>query len=223
MLIIMAFTLNGYAQGEPDHGLRTEVNIEKKLGKKFAIELEEELRFNQNISRFDLVHSSLGATYRPIKPLKFALTYRFTTKHTLTEEYSLRHRLALDAFFRYEVSDFTFTYRNRIISEVKNYLTSNLGKSPAWHWRNKFTLKYSFKDISPYLGAELYYQINDQRSPILNGSWFKHSLFAGMDYKIKKRNEISVFFLVQRGVDYDDPRDLNVLGLKYSLTLPRKK
>jgi hypothetical protein len=223
LLMIMAFAIKGYAQVEPDNGLRTELAIEKRLGKKFAIELEEELRFNQNISRFDLLHSSLGASYRPIQPLKFALTYRFTSKHTLKEEYSFRHRLALDVFFRYEVSDFRFIYRNRIQSELKNYLTSTLGKNPAWQWRNKFTLKYSFKDISPYFGAEFYYQITDARNPILDRSWFKHKIFAGIDYKLNKRNELGIFILAQRGVDYDDPRDLNVLGLKYSLTLPRKK
>jgi hypothetical protein len=223
VLILMVIAIIGYAQDEADHGFRTEVTIEKRLGKKFAIDLEEELRFNQNISRFDLINSSLGASYQPVKPLKFALSYRFTAKHTLNEEYSFRHRLALDVFFRYDVLDFRFIYRNRIQSELKNYLSSTLGKSPAWQWRNKFTLKYSFKDISPYLGAEFYYQIKDARNPLLDRNWFRHRIFAGIDYKIKKRNELGIFILIQRGVDYDDPRDLNVLGLKYSLTLPRKK
>jgi hypothetical protein len=221
--LILALNGMGYGQTQPDYCLWGEFALEKKISKKLSLEFEEEIRLNQNISRLNYIHSSIGGGYRLNNALKFAFAYRFTGKYTLNDEFSYRHRLNLDASYRYSFSDFTFTYRTRIQSELKNYLSSSNGKNPAWEWRNRFVAKYSHKKISPYVGFEIFYQIKDARNPELDNTWPKHRLYVGVDYKLKKRNEIGVSFLIQRGIDDDEPNELNVIGINYSYTLPSKK
>jgi len=221
--LVLVAAGSSYGQTQPDYSLWGEFALDIKLSKKFSLEFEEEIRLNQNISRLNYIHSSIGAGYRLNNALKFAFAYRFTGKYTFNDEFSYRHRLNLDASYRYSFSDFTLTYRTRILSELKNYNTDSNGKNPAWEWRNRVVAKYSYKKISPYIGFEIFYQIKDIRNPELDNTWPKHRTSLGADYKINKRNEIGVSFLIQRGIDDDDPNELNVFGINYSYTLPTKK
>ena len=220
---ILLFNNQGYSQNQPDLCQWSEFTLEKKLSKKLSLEFEEEVRFDQNISRFDLLHSSIGLNYRLIKELRFAFAYRFTGDYTINDKFSYRHRLSFDALYRYGLQNLTFTYRSRIQSEIKNYYSSPNGKYPAWVWRNKLTAKYSFKKTSPFIGAELFYQIYNTRNIDQNLSWPKQRAFVGFDYKINKRNEVGASFKLQRGVDDIDPKEYNVIGFSYTYIFSNKK
>lgn len=221
--VLVLLPLLGIGQNSPDYCLWSDFAIEKKLSKKFSLELEEELRFNQNISRLNYIHSSIGAGYRLNKSIRFALSYRFTAKYLLEDEFSFRHRLALDGSYRYSFSNFSIGYRSRIQSELKNYNSSKKGKNPAWEWRNKLTVKYTFNRIEPFINTEIFFQIKDERNPKLDKTLYKFRLSAGLDYKVNKRNDVGLFFLIQRGANDDDPNELNVLGLSYKFEIPRSK
>lgn len=221
--VLVLLPLLGIGQNSPDYCLWSDFAIEKKLSKKFSLELEEELRFNQNISRLNYIHSSIGAGYRLNKSIRFALSYRFTAKYLLEDEFSFRHRLALDGSYRYSFSNFSIGYRSRIQSELKNYNSSKKGKNPAWKWRHRITAKYTFNKLEPNIGAEFFYQIKDPRNSNLDRSWYKLRAYLGVDYNINKLNTIGLFFLIQRGVSDDDPNELNVIGLNYKLEIPRSK
>ncbi len=69
------------------------------------------------------------------------------------------------------------------------------------------------------MGAEVYYQISDARETEFNKTWTKKRYRFGLDYRINKRNDIGVYFLLQRGIDVDYPNEMNVIGVSYSVDL----
>ena len=215
LYLFLAFAFRVISQ--PDYGLWNEFSLEKDFSKKFSLELQEEFRFDQNLRHFDVFHSSVGANYKPIKPVKLSLAYRFSANQTLENEVSFRHRLAFDASYRFNFQNFKFSYRSRIQSEVKNFNSSTNGKTPSWEWRNRLTVEYSIKRFSPFVGAEVYYQIFDASDTEFNKAWTKKRYRFGLDYRINKRNDIGVYFLLQRGIDPDYPAEMNVIGVSYSI------
>ncbi|HPE18660.1 MAG TPA: DUF2490 domain-containing protein [Tenuifilaceae bacterium] len=217
LYLFLAFAIRVISQ--PDYGLWNEFSLEKDFSKKFSLELQEEFRFDQSLSHFDVFHSSIGANYKPIKPVKLSFAYRFSANQTLENEVSFRHRLALDASYRLSFNNLKFSCRSRIQSEVKNFNSSKNGKTPSWEWRNRLTVEYSIKRFSPYVGAEVYYQISDARETEFNNTWTKKRYRLGVDYKINKRNDIGVYFLLQRGIDPDYPDEVNIVGVTYSINL----
>jgi hypothetical protein len=207
------------ARCQSNFGLWNTFSIEKEFTKKFSAGLDEEVRLKDNLSHVNLFYTNLGVSYRPFQGLKLSLTYRFTQKYVLDNEFNFRNRLMFDASYKYRLSNLSFTYRSRIQSEIINNKSTN----PEWFWRSKFEVKYNIKKISPYLGAELRYQIKVPKHPETDLGWHRVRLFAGVDYKINENNTVGIYYLRQNEFYILDPNNLDILGLQYSLTLPHKK
>jgi hypothetical protein len=218
IFIIIAY-LPSHSQQQQDAGIWNTFSIEKRLNKKFSIEINQELRLKENFTRLNLVYTNLGINYRYSRALKFSLIYRLIEKYTDDDYFSFRHRLMLDIGCRHKISKFTLAYRSRFQTEVRNFHTSEKGKIPEWYWRNKFELKYNLKQFDPYVGTELRYQITDPRNPESDLGWHRIRLFAGIDYSINKRNTFGFYYLMQREWLVTNPSMLYIFGLEYSILL----
>jgi hypothetical protein len=213
-----------HAQDNTNYGMWNTFSIEKELSKKASLFLDEELRLKDSYSRLNLLYTNLGVSYKPLKGLKVSLIYRCIEKYKKSDEFSFRHRLMLDVGYKYRLSNWTFAYRSRFQSEVRDYLSDDDGKTPEWFWRNKVEVKYTFlKKYSPYLGTELRYQIKDPRNPAYDEGWHRIRMFGGLDYSINANNSIGIYYLVQQEFNVESSQQLQILGLQYSLTLPDRK
>lgn len=225
-LISLFFLLVIYsacAQTQPDAGMWNTFSVEKEFSKKFSVAVDEELRLKSNFTRLNLLYTNVGVIYRPIKGFKINLTYRLIEKYEAQGWFSYRNRLMLDLTYKYKVSGWSFSYRQRLQAEVRNYYSSTKGKIPEWFSRNKFEIKYDFGKIKPYIGTEFRYQFKDPRNPEANWGWHRIRSFAGVDYDINDTNSVGVYYLIQKEFNAPDPQNLYIVGLQYSLVIPHSK
>jgi hypothetical protein len=221
LIILYCSALNiTYAQPEQDAGMWNTISVEKKLTDRLSLAIDEEFRLRENFTRLNLFYTNVGFNYKLNDLLKLTLTYRLIEKWRYeSQNFSFRHRLMFDINLKYKHNRWALTYRSRIQSEVRDYYTSENGKTPEWYWRNKLELKYKVGDWNSNIGSEFRYQIYDLRNFDSNAGWHRARYFAGIDYEIKKNNFIGLYYLIQREFGLVQPNYLYILGLQYAIEL----
>ncbi len=193
------------------------LNLKHKLNKKFSVLLTEELRLKENYSQMNLTYTDLGLEYNPLGFMKTSIVYRSIQKFNYDEPVSLRNRLMWDVSLKLKHNRFSFQYRHRLQCEVKNYSTSINGHLREWFSRSKFLVKYEYsKRISPYVSTELRYQINDPRNAEYDHGIHRSRYQLGIDYKIKSKQEIGIYYLFQHEYYINNIAELYVFGVEYS-------
>ena len=207
------------AQEFNDAGLWTTINAEKKFKNNFAVFMTEEFRLKENFSRLNLFYTDAGVSYRPYKFLKVSIAYRFIQKYLIDDSFSFRHRLMLDIQLKKKYGATTFTYRQRLQSEVRNVYSSENGAVPEWYSRNKFEGKVDLnKKIFPYLSAEFRFQFHNPRIVESDETWHRARYAAGIDYEQNKRITYGLYYLVQQEFNVSAPQNLYIVGLEYSVS-----
>jgi hypothetical protein len=195
-------------------------SFNKGLGDKFALNLDQELRFKDNLSNFNLVYTNLGCTYKVTSFLKVATVYRFIDKQKGDGSYGIRNRLYTDFAFKIKPKKWSLRYRLRLQSEWRTLgYNSDLANVPEVYIRNLFKIGYKFSyRISPYIGAELRWQLQNPRLPWGNG--FDRSRFLiGSNYNINNKMTLGTYFLYQKEWNRSDPQTLYIIGLEFGISI----
>jgi hypothetical protein len=220
LFCVVLFAFSAMAQPSNDAGLWCTVNFEKKINKKFLIFVTEEYRRRENFMRHNLFYTDIGIAVKPYDFLKVSLSYRSIEKYLIDDNISFRHRLMLDITLKKKFNKFTFSFRERIQSEVRNYYSSDNGHLPEWYSRNKFELKYELqKSISPYATFEIRYQIRNPRSEEVDGYWHRNRYALGVEYEYSKRHSFAVYYLIQQEYNVSAAQNLYIVGLQYDFSL----
>jgi hypothetical protein len=210
------FTTCGYAQVN-DFGAWTAVSLDKKLSNKFTLVIAEEIRFFQNLQRLNLTYTNLGLSYKLNKSIKLTAVYRFIQKYRDENDFSWRHRIYLDAQFKEKYYPFTFVYRARLQTQVRDYYSSDDGKFLESYWRNKFDVRREFgKGFSPYLAAEFRYQFYNDRNKEANNKFNRGRYFLGCQYQYTESKTFDVFFMHQREINVNNRERNYIIGFEYS-------
>ena len=219
-LVSIWFIPQSQAQVTEDAGLWCTFNVEKALTQKFSLFITEEYRVRENFSQHNLFYTDLGASFKPVKMLKFSLSYRTIQKFQEENTISFRNRITFDILLKQKFGKLVFSYRQRIQSEYRNVYSSELGAIPEWYTRSKLSIKYDTdKKLTPYVSAEYRYQINNPRSVESNKLWHRQRYQVGFDYKKSERNTFGVYYLIQREWNVSAPQSLYILGLEYTISL----
>ena len=222
ILFIFIFCFSLFSQKQPDAGMWNTFSLEKEITNDLSICFDQELRFKENYSRLNLLYTNISADYNVFKGFNVSIGYRFIDKYRIENRFSFRNRLMGDISYKYKFNKVTISYRSRLQAEVRDYYSSEVGKIPEWYWRNKFELKYKISKFTPYAGTEFRYQILDPRNPNSNHGLHRARMYAGVDYDINKRNTIGAYYLVQQEYDIDDPADVYIFGLQYTIVLKKE-
>jgi len=218
--VSFSFLEQNFAQSSNDLGLWTTLNIEKKIKKDVVILFTEEYRRKENFTRTNLFYTDIGVEVHPLKFLKISLAYRMIEKYLIENTFSYRHRLMLNITLKHKFGDFSFSYRQRLQSEVRDVYSSESGSMPEWYSRNKIELKYDLnKLVQPYIGAEYRYQFIDPRNVESNNYWHRQRYFIGLDYKKDDKNTFGIYYLIQNEFNVSSPNNICIIGLEYSLSL----
>ncbi len=209
-----------FSQVSNDAGLWATFNLEKKINKKFTFFLTEEYRRRENFTRLNLFYTDIGLAYKPFDILKVSLAYRLIEKYEQDNSFSYRHRIMLDITLKKKFSQLVVSFRERLQVENRNIYTSDKGRYPEWYSRNKLKLAYDFnKPITPYIAAEMRYQIVNPRSVEGNYQWSRGRYFIGLDYKRNDRHAFGLYYMIQEEFDISAPQNLYIVGIEYSLSL----
>lgn len=211
-IILIAFLFLPFlAQSQDGLALWTGVGVEKKINKKFSVNLNAQARLVENISYTQTYLGEIGLSYKIIKNLEITGYYRFINRRkNETKDFKNRHRFYGDLSYDKKLGVIKLDYRLRYQHQFKDN-DGEIGFDTSY-LRNKLEVSYPNKTkFTPYVSGDLFYEINgngfDQIRPK-----------AGVSYKINKKSSIdaSVFTNVDLvGTEKSNP----IIGLTYKLKL----
>jgi hypothetical protein len=215
--------LTAHAQTR-DFGNWSTFSVNKNLNKKLSVGGDLELRFRDNLSRFNLFYINLGATYKVTKWMRVSGVYRFINKYKDDNTFGFRHRLYGDLVLRDKLLDdrLILSARSRMQWEWRAAGYGNEVQGvPEIFWRNKFDVKYGVTDkLFPYVSVETRWQVQNPRFSYNDGYTYDRTrFFLGSDYKITDAITLGLYFMQQREVNVVDPQTLNIIGLEYTISL----
>lgn len=215
LLLLYALFLGNSTAQMNDAGLWTNVSLEKKLVSSFAVNLNQEFRFNENFSELGIFFSDLGIAYKVRKGLSVGANYRFTEKRRLDDSYSTRHRYYFDVSYKQKITLFSFSFRTRFQSQYADFNSSLDGKIPVFYSRNKLGIKYNQGGkYKPYFTSELFYQLSNP-----DGNEIDNVRFAlGIDYELSKISSLELFYLIQQEYNVRNPVRDYVIGMGYAVS-----
>ena len=191
-------------------GLRSGINLKKKVTNKITVNLNGQLRFNDNISFLQTYLAEIGGQYKISKNFDFALYYRFVNKRkNESKDFKIRHRFYADLGYDKKLGIIKFENRLRYQHQFKD--NDGITEFDASYIRDKIEISYPNKSkFTPYISNDFFFRIGgtlDQLRPKV-----------GLSYKFNKNNaiDISVFNDIDLvGTEAYGP----VLGVIYKLKL----
>lgn len=206
------------AQATKDFGSWNTFSVEYKASDKVNLVFDQEVRFNENLTRLNQFFTEFGAELKLPGKIKTSLTFRTTQRLQPENYFSYRHRLTWDINVKKNIHAFTFLYRHRLQCGLRNYYSSPLGKIPSLYERHKLQIKYEVnKRIEPYFSTEIRFQLKDPRNMFHNNefNWIRFKF--GSDFKLSSNKSVGLYYLIQNELDIIDQQDIYVIGLEYSL------
>lgn len=200
---------------DTDVGLRLSAEISKRLNRNWSISLEEELRLNDNISRFDRLYSSVSVGYTINPYINTSIGYQhrlIQQKGKASTNYQgyldFRHRGILSVSFSYPVGQFEFSLRQRLNGTLRTDSVNPLEKSnPQIISRTRMQAEYSFWSIplKPYVSVEMFNPLNNPA--YISDVWLETMRYTGgFTYRLDARNRIELYYF------YEDEmgKDVNI-------------
>ncbi|MBR5037177.1 MAG: DUF2490 domain-containing protein [Prevotella sp.] len=219
-----------FAQGD-DFGLWGELNIEKKINKRWTAELGAEYRSRNDMKTDDRYSAGIDVSYKVNDWLKASAGYWLLDDHRYkvndsgkkyADYWGLRHRFnvsltASQSFGKFTVSlrerwQYTYRpektvqrYKTKNDEEVDEHTYSGKGKNV---WRNRMQVKYKLTNtFRPYVRAESY----------VGKGLEKMRYAAGTEIRINKQHSFDVKYLYQHLYDEEDNEgDRHIIGLGYT-------
>lgn len=195
-----------------DAGLWLNINVEKKINKRFKVAIAEEIRFRENITMVGQFFTDVSLQYKITKGLLVSGSYRFIMRQNLDFYYEARQRFYADLTYKQGVQKFDFTIRTRVQDQDRYNTSPDETNIQVLYWRNKFSVKYDFKDFNPFVSFEVYYPLNRPKGNVIDGLRYQ----AGTDYKINKHNAVSVYYLIDQTIQLNNPYHSYVIGVDYN-------
>jgi hypothetical protein len=162
MLLIWLTGLKGFTQNYyNDAQLWFNFYLEKKLSKRFDIHLNQQDRWNQNITQYNLGYADVGLTIRLSKNVKILADYVYSEKRKKLIYFRPYHQFYIALSLKKDIRRWRFIYRNMVQVQYNDPFGSKTGYIPFYRDRNKFTIKYELtKRIDLYTATEFYIPLN---------------------------------------------------------------
>ena len=212
LLVLSLFTVVIYSQ-EKDFGIWYGVTVKHEIVKKLDIEISAVVRTFENVKKIEQEFLEGGLDYKLNNYLSAAGSYRLTNNYEDDLKYHLQHKLFLDLKGNLKIADLSFTGRFRFQARYKTYFEDVDDKIPDYTARIR--LKATYKTFSfpldPYLYAETFLPLNDDRDRVIG----KNRFGAGVELSIGKRHSVEAEYLFQRDF-LPNLLDENIISVNYS-------
>lgn len=215
--IFLIFSIASFAQTNVvtrDFETWSSVAIKAKFGKKWSLNIEEQIRLQENSSVMDEYFTGANIKYTLIEDhLKLGSGYRFINDYDVETGYDKEQRFNFDitymhTFNRLELST-RLRYQNR--NDIGEKIID--GDYPRQHYRLKIEAEYKIKNwkFDPIVGVELFRRNEKYTLPYYDKLRFR----IGTDFKIKDYGKLDVFYQIDYGLGTAYPQTTYVLGVNY--------
>ena len=186
------------------------ISVEKKLNKKFSMNVNAQTRFVEDLSYMQTYLGELGISYKVSKKLEISGNYRFINRRkNETKLFINRHRFYGDVSYDQKIGFLKLDYRFRYQHQFKDN-DGEIGFD-ASYLRNKLELAYpNSSKFTPYISGDLFYEFG--------GTFDQLRPKAGFGYKFNKKHGLDVFIFTNVDlIDHLSPSP--IIGLTYKLKL----
>lgn len=195
-----------------------------KLNKKWKIGLEEQLRLQTSPVDIDSYFTELNTSYNINKNVYGGIGIRYIRKNDnkgKVQGYENYTRLHIDLGATHDIERFNIDYRLRLQTKKELNKLGSEENHPNNYVRLKVGLGYNIKKwkFDPKLSAELFRHYEKGEEVEFN----KLRLTLGTRYKINSSGKLGFFYRIERELNIKKPVTANIVGIKYSYTLKRKK
>jgi len=211
-----------YAQieepAENDIRGRLSLSVEKDLPHGFDLYATQEFRASNRFKSFDRFMTVAGVSYKPVKYVKFGLSYTlFSINDGIPEGgdsrvWEFKHRVAFDVTGMYKAGPWRFSLREKVQATLRTD-DFNHYQSPATDVVLRSRLKASYKarrvPLEPYVSVEPYVRLNavnpsslatsseDVRMDVRYNQAYLSRVrsMAGFEWTLNSRNSFDFYFM----------------------------
>lgn len=185
---------------ESDAQFWTGSAVKVRIIKNLSAYYETQLRFDQNISRFNQYYSELGTKYEVLDGLNLGLIYRYARKNS-GDYFFNQNRFCVDASYGLDLfAGFSLKTRARYQHAFDRFKTvNNVLPDEKSVYRQSFKLSYrhsEFKLIQPYIGGEIFHALQPTNESA--GFLDTYRLKTGFVIDLPKRFEIKAFYTFEK-------------------------
>jgi hypothetical protein len=218
-LLILIFATSLLAQNK-DFQVWPNIYLETKITKRMNAHINQQTRFGNNASQFQLAYADMGVGYRITKFMLVNLDYVFirrreyVDKHEDQQIIGTRHQFYTSVVMKKNIHRYRVTYRGMLQGQFKDAYSSQRGVFPQYYFRNKLSLRYTLnKYFTPYIASELYYNFNTKGHNGFN----RERYFVGVFYNLGSKSAIELYYLIQQPLRMQTNMPLVfVLGIGFS-------
>jgi hypothetical protein len=198
----------------------TSVRLRYNASKKWAFELQEQLRMKENSSVTDQYFTQLTARYKLTKNLSLGAGLRYIKRNDTQgkiQGFEDHFRYHFDLGFKHSLDRFAFNHRLRFQNKNELGVSEEEGDFAKKNFRFKSSIVYNIRKwkLDPKVSAEIF---NKSHEGGTNG-FNKYRLTFGTSYNLKKAGEISLYYRMEKELNTFLPKKVNIIGFNYTYAL----
>lgn len=218
LIILLAFAINTNAQDTKvtaDLEMWNSISVSKKISDRWKVSLSEELRFTEDISRFDIFFTEMELAYKINKHISTEFGYRFYQNKNSDDEFFSQHRFSLGLAYKQKLDRFTLGYKLKFQNKDEDFLSSS-STSNVSNLRNKLSVDYNINHfkLEPFFNVELFRKYEtDEDSYFSKLRWT-----LGASYPVTKKSDVQLFYRLDNELNQTYAKDTYILGLGYKIS-----
>jgi hypothetical protein len=195
------------------------VGLAYKPTKKWAFELNQQIRFKQDASVIGAYFTEFETAYSITKNWEIAGGFRYIRENDnkgKIQGYNSLYRYQFDLKYQHDIKRFTLGYRLRYQSKSQMGVSASDLDAPTQNIRFKLDAEYNIKgsNFTPSIAVDFFNSVIESN---LNLS--KYRTTTGVDYKFKKLGKLGLFYLIDKQLRTDYPKTTHIISLKYLYTI----
>ena len=213
-ILLLLLSVAAFAQSEraTDFGGIVSAEASAGLGGSFGLSVEEELRFDHNLSQFDRWLNSVGVDYSCLhNRMNVGLTADYIRRHNDRGYYENRGRLGVQVTYTEDYRRFKFQLRSKAMGTFFDERTGEHRINPKLYCRNRLKVTYQPMNsrFKYALSTELFWLTNDPKK----GGLDNLRTVLSMDYRLARQYTLSVFARMDNDLWVTEPVDRFYFGL----------
>ena len=209
-LLGIAILICSSAMGQiSDNHLWTGAKLRFRMNKKLRFDIEEQVRFNNDVSKLNITFTEGSILYEFTKRISIKGNFRYTY------DPESHNALRYSADFAYDWSKkrfpFDFKYRIRFQRQVEEHTRESDN-----YLRNKFSADYNLSRlVDPFIAYESYFKLDYINKFTVN------RYVVGLEWRILKNLDLETFFMYENEFGERNPEINKVygIGLTYDFEL----
>lgn len=192
-------------------------SVKTKITKNIVGSLGTNTRFRSD-GKLQTLFQDVNIKSTHISWFRPSAEYRLITAYDNIGNYSLSHRLNLNADFRYKTEQFKIGTRLRYQTFLGNYAAVGSDLDPAFRMKPYVVYEMGNSKITPELSAEIFYNpVNE-----VNGNRFdRYRIGFTGTIDLKGKNELSLTYYYGRKFNTGNPYNEHLISLEYGFEWKR--